>query len=159
MDDYRCCCLHVERVSVSKDDLHLVASHDELYIAHFRPAEGFINIHMLDFERMEWENLNIKDEVLFLGDIKCCGLRSLPSSSEHFHKHLNSVFYLRHGDVFVGYSKKGHLIHRYNAQYIADGLSMPVHASREDEKPNIWISSPIWYFPHLSCSVDSVYED
>ncbi|XWS40619.1 hypothetical protein CRYUN_Cryun17cG0011400 [Craigia yunnanensis] len=141
--------LHVKSVSASRDDLHLVASHEELYIAHFRPAEGFIKTHKLDFERMKWEKVKLKGEVLFLGDMKYCGLSSPTPSRRRFLKHLNRVCYLGDGHILVGYM----------ARYVAGRLNKLMRATRKDGKPNIFISSPLRYFLHLSSSVDSVYED
>lgn len=55
------------------DDLHLIASSEDLYIVNFCPHEVIIRtykIYKLDFERMEWDNVNliIKDQILF--DVK-----------------------------------------------------------------------------------------
>ncbi|XVE67749.1 hypothetical protein DITRI_Ditri09bG0013200 [Diplodiscus trichospermus] len=144
--------LNAKNAPASRDyDLHLVASREELYIARFHAAAGFIKMHRLDFEKMEWEKVNLKGQILFLSDMKSCALSFPTPSMACFDKPLNQVFHLGHGHVLGGYTTR----------YVAGRLKEQLLATQMDVngKPQIFLSPPLWYFPHLSCTVDSVDED
>ncbi|XP_022775508.1 F-box/kelch-repeat protein At1g57790-like [Durio zibethinus] len=141
--------LQVRSVSCPIDNLHLVASHEELYLARFYAKAGPIKVHRLDFVRMEWEKVKLNGEILFLGDMKCCGLSFPTPSKARTSQPLNRVCYLEDARILGG----------YRARYVAGSTNEHVQVTRKDGKPKIFISSPVWYFPHLSTSVDSVDED
>ncbi|OMP05531.1 hypothetical protein COLO4_08779 [Corchorus olitorius] len=138
---------------------HLLSSKGELYVGEFCGVRVPMGIHRLDFETKKWERVVFEESSFQLvGNIKSSGYRiPAPSTKIYFFKNPNRGFYLE--------EMENCWLHLDNSLSVVPDMDKieqdfsGVHWRYPSRKRSILFEHPIWYFPHLSTKVDSVYED
>ncbi|XP_021299338.1 uncharacterized protein LOC110427998 [Herrania umbratica] len=86
-------------VAVFKGKIYVLTSHGEVGTLNLSSSPKVALLHVKhaqvkDFERMEWEMVKLEGQMLFLGDMKCCGLSFPTPSGEWCRQHFNTVCHL-----------------------------------------------------------------
>ena len=128
--------------------LRLLASDEQLLMIRGIIEFDYHSVYELNFSKMQWVQWqSLGDQALFLGHRTGSGLYNITRWKGH-RQCANCIY------------KVGNATNKYDVQFLDQRYPKSFPIMQGKRMPDFNLGNyPFWYFPHLSCSVDSLVDD